>query len=536
MTKYKPQKMKENMKATMPLMPRGTPPRWGKSALHFNIPKIAVLPAGRILRLFGVVCASVLCVHQAQAAAVATNATGVQLSIELRDGSHVVGKSLEDTLSLHSATLGDLKLAWTGIRSIEYAGTNTDTARLTATYGDVFAVTFAADTLRVETGFGQTELPLKLIRSVKVAPPAKPNAVASTEIARLAIELRDGSHVVGKSLDDALTFHSLAMGDLKLTWAGIRSIEYAGTNTEVARLTATNGDVYEVQFAAPAVRVETSFGKSDLPVKLIRSVRVSVSGRPAQLPPGVVGLWSGEGDGSDSAGTNNALLTAISFENGKVGQAFSFDGTSSFAKIPASPSLDVGQGQGLSILAWIKPSDVDRANPIAEWNNGAGWGVHFHLSNQAFEGTRGPGQLYANIVDTSGRWHQIDSPAGTVAANEFQHVALTYDKASGLALIYRNGVVVARQNLGSFTPHTSFDLYLGRRAWAEPWTFAGLMDEITLYNRALSGAEIQALCTAQNNGEPLPAAAAPPSGGMRPMYDSGLRIAPVMPPNSPMAH
>jgi hypothetical protein len=276
-------------------------------------------------------------------------------------------------------------------------------------------------------------------------------------------------------------------------------------------LRATNGDVYEGEFRVPAVRVETSFGNSDLPVKTIRSIRVSVAGGLAQLPPGVVALWSGEGDGSDSAGGNNALLTAISFEKGKVGQAFSFNGTSSFAKVPASPALNVGQGQGLTISAWIKPSDIDRSNPIAEWNNGAGsWGVHFHLSNQAFEGTRGPGQLYANLVDSTGRWHQIDSPANTVAANVFQHVALTYDKASGMALIYLNGAVVARQNLGSFTPQTSYDLYLGRRASPanEPWTFAGLLDEITLYNRALSGDEIQAICTEQNNGEPLSAPAA----------------------------
>ena len=50
-----------------------------------------------------------------------------------------------------------------------------------------------------------------------------------------------------------------------------------------------------------------------------------------------------------------------------------------------------------------------------------------------------------------------------MVTNVFQHVALTYDKTTGVAVLYRNGVVVATANLGVFTPQTSFDLYLGKR-------------------------------------------------------------------------
>ena len=144
-----------------------------------------------IPRLFGALCASLFCIHQVQAADVSTNESGVQLTIELRDGSHVVGKSAEGALSFHSATLGDAKLPWSDIRSIEYAGTNTSVARLTAAAGDVFAVTLAADSLRVETGFGQNEFPVKLIRSIKVSTPSMGTA-AGAATAQLMIELRDG--------------------------------------------------------------------------------------------------------------------------------------------------------------------------------------------------------------------------------------------------------------------------------------------------------------------------------------------------------
>lgn len=97
-------------------------------------------------------------------------------------------------------------------------------------------------------------------------------------------------------------------------------------------------------------------------------------------------------------------------------------------------------------------------------------------------------------------------------------MALTYDKQSGVAKIYCNGVVVAQQDLGTFTPETSYDLYLGKRPptltgsdVSEDFFYTGLLDEIALYNRALSASEIQAICSDQNGGE-LPPAPTPGIG------------------------
>ncbi len=111
-----------------------------------------------------------------------------------------------------------------------------------------------------------------------------------------------------------------------------------------------------------------------------------------------------------------------------------------------------------------------------EWNNGSGaYGVHFYIDISY------TGNLYANIVDTGGSGHLIYTGAGVVANNGFQHVALTYGKASGVAKIYRNGVAVLQQTIGSFTPQTTYNLFLGSRPQSYAW--AGLMDEVTLYSR-----------------------------------------------------
>jgi hypothetical protein len=83
----------------------------------------------------------------------------------------------------------------------------------------------------------------------------------------------------------------------------------------------------------------------------------------------------------------------------------------------------------------------------------------------------------------------------------FQHVALTYDKTTGDAKLYRNGTVVAARNVGSPALQTSMDLFWGLAyRGGTPWRYRGLMDEITLYNRSLSADE-SARFTSQQCGQ-----------------------------------
>jgi hypothetical protein len=98
-------------------------------------------------------------------------------------------------------------------------------------------------------------------------------------------------------------------------------------------------------------------------------------------------------------------------------------------------------------------------------------------------------------VDSSGAWHTIQTEAGIVTVNVFQHVALTYDKTTAVAKMYCNGEVVLEQKMGKFKPRTTYDLYLGRRlpTRGESYVFAGLIDEVSIYKRALSDREITAI-------------------------------------------
>jgi hypothetical protein len=284
------------------------------------------------------------------------------------------------------------------------------------------------------------------------------------------------------------TFSVTATGSLPLSYQW----NFNGTNilgeTNTA-LTLTN-----VQFSQAgdyAVLVTNDYG-SVLSSNAVLTVISPTSCAPA--PAGLIGWWPGEGNANDSVGTNNGVLEGgASFATGEVGQAFALDGTSGFVFVPASSSLNVGLSSGLTIEGWINPRTIASQQPIVEWNSGSTCGAHFWMS------VANVGNLYANVVDSGNGSHSFSSSPGIIVTNQFQHVALTYDKSSGLGRLYLNGILVAQQNLGVFTPQTGYNLYLGNRPGSALWS--GLLDEISLYNRALSSNEVASIYDAGTSGK-----------------------------------
>jgi hypothetical protein len=307
---------------------------------------------------------------------------------------------------------------------------------------------------------------------------------------RLMIELQDGSKIIGKNGDDTLQFRSDVLGEMKLPLERIRSIA-CQPKTNSVQLTTINGDTLTAQFVTKVVRVETAFGGVKLPVHLIRRLTVSPVVKPGsgQMREGLVALWSGEGNANDVVGNNNGVAQDITYTNGVVGQAFVFNTTTSYISVPASPSLNVGIGSGFTIECWIQPNAFNvnvSGAPIIEWDSATTDGME--LWSQF-------GMLAVSIYDTSGNNYKFNTANNLLNTSSLQHVALTYDKSSGNAVLYYNGVAVTNVNFGNITAQTTYPVNIGRRT-GQPIgngdTYGGLMDELSLYNRALSASEIQA--------------------------------------------
>ena len=230
---------------------------------------------------------------------------------------------------------------------------------------------------------------------------------------------------------------------------------------------------------------------------------------PAQA--GLVGWWPGEESPADVVATNHMEVSGgANYAAGKVGVGFEFRSYTNFARIPASPQSDVGAGAGFTIEGWIFPRSVAGFHPMWEWNTGAlggpSIGTHFWINHLP----QNSGELFAGIIGADDSQHTLSTATGIVVPNVWQHVALTYDKSSGIGRILRNGQVVAESNLGSFTPKTASDVYIGRRPSDYPgdWTynawFDGVLDELSLYNRALTTNEIAAIYAARGEGKCVP--------------------------------
>ncbi len=245
-------------------------------------------------------------------------------------------------------------------------------------------------------------------------------------------------------------------------------MDFAGVNMDKRDLVDTN----------LAVKVRTQTGR------LVSTPLLS----------GLVAWWRGEGNVLDSIGTNNGTALNVTYAAGEVNQGMAFNGNNSKVSVAVSPSLNLTNGTGLTLALWIKPAAMTNwVEELMEWNNNSG-SIGTHLES----GLAYNGGFAAEIIDTSLVRHQINSPQNLITTNQFQLLALTYDKASGVCALSRNGITVVTANFGAFTILTNYPFFLGMRPsgsfsdWPDG-RYSGLMDEVMIFKRGLSSNEVATL-------------------------------------------
>jgi hypothetical protein len=194
-----------------------------------------------------------------------------------------------------------------------------------------------------------------------------------------------------------------------------------------------------------------------------------------------VNWWPGDGNANDLiGGAHGALQNGATFAAGKVGQAFSLNGVNQSVEVPP-----MNIGRTFSIDFWVLPDRMAGYQHLAS----------NHFSSMNF------GALYLNVTHLE-YWQNsslvASTPAGSIPLNTWSHVALTYDNM--VVRLYVNGILGGESSgfhvevfnngmrFGSSIPHS--DNY-----------FSGLLDEMGLFNRALSPSEIQATVAADSAGK-----------------------------------
>jgi glucose/arabinose dehydrogenase/PKD repeat protein len=221
---------------------------------------------------------------------------------------------------------------------------------------------------------------------------------------------------------------------------------------------------------------------------------IVVAAAPAHAATGLVAAYGfNEGSGTavtDASGTNNGGATSGTAwaAGGRFGSALSFNGASSSVTIPDSTSLDLSTG--MTLEAWVSPTALGGAWRTAVFKQTGSGMVYALYANDG--GARPTGQV--NILGEQ-------NAAGTAAQplNAWTHLATTYD---GAALkLFVNGTQVASKAQTGAIPASTGPLRIGGNSiWGE--YFAGLIDEVRVYSRALTAGEIQADMTAPIGGAP----------------------------------
>ncbi|HMO52321.1 MAG TPA: LamG domain-containing protein, partial [Kiritimatiellia bacterium] len=189
---------------------------------------------------------------------------------------------------------------------------------------------------------------------------------------------------------------------------------------------------------------------------------------------------------------NHGIATGGTFSpDGRLGGARYFNGSDDFIFVPASESLTIGGS--ITLAVWFKPVHYvfHGQLPIVEWNNGTRAGVHLWSNVHGYQWQgKGTG---ANLVDVTGNEINHVISTDNPPPQEWHHLVVTYDRESGLARLYLNGELTVEKNLGSMTLQTAYDLFIGTRPSQNDAWFFGWLDEVRVYNRALSPREIEAL-------------------------------------------
>lgn len=176
---------------------------------------------------------------------------------------------------------------------------------------------------------------------------------------------------------------------------------------------------------------------------------------------------------SSGKGNNGTIMNEASWVSGWVEGALKLNGVNQYINIPDFSFTP----KAYTISFFIKPDSLADLN---QWiGAGASWGrFAFHTTSK--------GEVFMGTSEDS-RMTASDLPAGTISAKIWQHIAFTFD--NGRASFYKNGTLRATME-GMALPDTWNDFQIGKD---DANTINGQIDDIRIYNRALSSAEVQTL-------------------------------------------
>lgn len=198
---------------------------------------------------------------------------------------------------------------------------------------------------------------------------------------------------------------------------------------------------------------------------------------------GLVGSWHfSEGSGtfvadSSGQGNNGTIYNGeiwAANNKGESNSALNFDGSGNYIKIENSNSSNHSLDllQNFTFISWIKPASLSTYNAIIAKRNGGSYQYELRLDSGYISLLTSSGVIKSDLLVDTGRWHFI---------------AAVRDVVSGITTIFLDGHSYSAANLG--ISYCNTNVTMGKNADGTH-IFNGSVDEVRIYNRALSAEEI----------------------------------------------
>jgi hypothetical protein len=182
----------------------------------------------------------------------------------------------------------------------------------------------------------------------------------------------------------------------------------------------------------------------------------------------------------DVKSNNNGTASGTTIVDGKYRKARSFNGSSDYIEVPDNTSLDVTGN--LTIGAWIYPTNIAKGRQ----------GIVFKHYNNEYEVIMEPnGKI--SFYHGDGTWEEINEPAGMVVTqNQWNHIAISRNTSDTKIRFYLNGDYIG-DDIYTDTPLASTNVVTIGVRKGTSYYFQGLIDEVLIYNTALTQTQINTL-------------------------------------------
>jgi hypothetical protein len=210
----------------------------------------------------------------------------------------------------------------------------------------------------------------------------------------------------------------------------------------------------------------------------------------------LVGYWKLDEHGgtevedSSGMGNNGVIIGNVEWVEGMFGSALLFSESQSCVNIEHSESIDLSEEVTIALWAMPEANQPASAKFLCKQKSGEyPYALQYNDTGSGIFGT----------INTGARF---DTAPHLEVFTEWAHLAYTYNGEAGI--LYKDGVEVARKAASGELQHNELSLTIGSRL-ESPQSFKGIIDDVRLYNIALTPDEISIIMEGPKDSPVSPA-------------------------------